>query len=37
MKKYYEVRDSSLQALVSGKRIRYVKANEELNFTAHEG
>ena len=37
MKKYYEVRDTSLRALISGKRIRYVKANEELNFTAHEG
>ena len=37
MKKYYEVRDSSLRALFSGKRIRYVKANEELNFTAQEG
>jgi peptide/nickel transport system ATP-binding protein len=37
MKKYYEVRDSSLRALFSGKRIRYVKANEELNFSAREG
>jgi peptide/nickel transport system ATP-binding protein len=37
MKKYYEVRDNSLKALISGKRIRYVKANEALNFTAHEG
>ncbi len=37
MKKYYEVRDSSLRALMKGKRIRYVKANEELNFTAREG
>jgi peptide/nickel transport system ATP-binding protein len=37
MKKYYEVRDSSLRALISGKRIRYVKANEELNFSAREG
>jgi len=37
MKKYYEVRDSSLKALISGKRTRYVKANEELNFTAKEG
>jgi peptide/nickel transport system ATP-binding protein len=37
MKKYYEVRDNSLRALISGKRIRYVKANEELNFTAREG
>jgi peptide/nickel transport system ATP-binding protein len=37
MKKYYEVRDNSLRALISGKRIRYVKANEELNFSAREG
>ena len=37
MKKYYEIRDNSLRALISGKRIRYVKANEELNFTAREG
>jgi len=37
MKKYYEVRDRSLRALISGQRIRYVKANEELNFTAREG
>ncbi|MEE4265855.1 MAG: ABC transporter ATP-binding protein [Desulfobacteraceae bacterium] len=37
MKKYYEVRDSSLRAFFSGKRTRYVKANEELNFTAREG
>jgi peptide/nickel transport system ATP-binding protein len=37
MKKYYEVRDSSLRALISRKRVRYVKANEELNFSAREG
>ena len=37
LKKYYEVRDSSLSALITGKRIRYVKANEELSFTASEG
>jgi peptide/nickel transport system ATP-binding protein len=37
MKKYYEVRDNSLRALISRKRIRYVKANEELNFSAREG
>ncbi len=37
MKKYYEVRDSSLMALITGKRVQYVKANEELNFTAREG
>jgi peptide/nickel transport system ATP-binding protein len=36
MKKYYEVKDSSLMALVTGKSTRFVKANEELNFTAHE-
>ncbi|OGR22317.1 MAG: ABC transporter ATP-binding protein [Desulfobacterales bacterium RIFOXYA12_FULL_46_15] len=36
MKKYYEVKDSSLAALISGKSVRYVKANEKLNFTAHE-
>jgi peptide/nickel transport system ATP-binding protein len=36
MKKYYEVKDTSLMALISGKRSRFVKANEELNFTAHE-
>jgi len=36
MKKYYEVLDTSLMALISGKRVRHVKANEELNFTAHE-
>lgn len=37
LKKYYEVRDSSLKALFTGKRIKFVKANEELNFTAQEG
>ncbi len=36
MKKYYEVKDSSLMALITGKSVRHVKANEELNFTAHE-
>jgi peptide/nickel transport system ATP-binding protein len=36
MKKYYEVKDTSLMALITGKRVRHVKANEELNFTAHE-
>lgn len=36
MRKYYEVKDSSLMALIKGKRIRHVKANEELNFMAHE-
>jgi len=36
MKKYYEVKDSSFMALITGKTARFVKANEELNFTAHE-
>ncbi len=36
MKKYYEVKDTSLTAFFSGKRVQFVKANEELNFTAHE-
>lgn len=37
MKKYYEVTNNSLSALISGKRIQHVKANEELNFSAREG
>jgi peptide/nickel transport system ATP-binding protein len=37
MQKYYEVRDRSLKALLSGKAVRYVKANERLNFRAHRG
>ena len=36
LKKYYDVKDSSLMALITGKSIRHVKANEALNFTAHE-
>ncbi len=36
MKKYYEVKDTSLIALIKGKTVRHVKANEELNFTACE-
>ncbi len=37
LQKYYEVRDSSLKALFSGKRTRHVKANEALNFRARKG
>ena len=37
MKKYYEVINNSFNAIISGKRVRQVKANEELNFVAHEG
>jgi peptide/nickel transport system ATP-binding protein len=34
MKKYYELRDSSLAAMVRGRRNRYVKANEKISFMA---
>lgn len=37
LQKYYAVRDSSLRALVSGRSVRYVKANEALSFDAREG
>lgn len=37
MQKYYEVRDSSIGALLSGKAKRYVKANESLSFSARRG
>ncbi len=37
MQKYYEVRDSSLAALIKGEKIRHVKANEELSFDARRG
>ena len=36
MKKYYELRDTSLMAIVSGKTTRTVKANEKLDFEARE-
>jgi peptide/nickel transport system ATP-binding protein len=36
MRKYYEIRDNSIAALISGKRIRFVKANEKLDFEARE-
>ena len=36
MKKHYEIRDNSIAALLSGKRSRFVKANEKLDFTARE-
>ncbi|HKQ94955.1 MAG TPA: ABC transporter ATP-binding protein [Aestuariivirgaceae bacterium] len=36
MKKYYELRDNSLSALVNGSRSRFVKANEKLDFVARE-
>ena len=37
MRKYYEVLDRSLAAIISGKRVRYIKANESLDFDARRG
>ncbi len=34
MKKYYELTDNSILAMIKGNRIRYVKANETLSFKA---
>jgi len=37
MQKYYEVGDTSVAAMMSGKSTRYVKANEEITFSAGRG
>ncbi len=37
MQKYYEVHDRSLSAIISGNTVKYVKANESLNFDARQG
>ncbi len=37
MQKYYEIHDTSVGAMLSGDKIKYVKANEELTFKAREG
>jgi len=37
MQKYYEVHDRSIKALLAGKSVMYVKANEQLNFDARRG
>ncbi len=37
MKKYYALRDRSIGALISGKGVTYVKANEALTFSARRG
>ena len=37
MRKYYDVKDGSLAAIVSGKSVRQVKANESISFRAGEG
>lgn len=34
MKKYYEVTDNSIAAMVKGNRVRHVKANESISFDA---
>ncbi|MGI9503006.1 MAG: ABC transporter ATP-binding protein, partial [Geminicoccaceae bacterium] len=36
MKKYYEIHDSSLMAMIKGSSVKTVKANEQLDFIAHE-
>ena len=36
MKKYYEIRDNSIAAMISGDRVKYVKANESISFDARE-
>jgi peptide/nickel transport system ATP-binding protein len=36
MKKYYEIRDNSLAAMFKGGNVKYVKANEKLDFEARE-
>jgi len=34
MKKYYEITDNSIAAMISGKRVRHVKANESITLDA---
>ncbi len=34
MKKYYEITDNSIAAMVKGNRVRHVKANESISFEA---
>jgi peptide/nickel transport system ATP-binding protein len=36
LKKYYELHDNSLMAMIRGERVRTVKANEKLDFDARE-
>ena len=37
MSKFYEQRDHSLRAILSGRSVQYVKANEDLDFEANSG
>src|SRR3546814_17665509 len=34
MRKYYEISDNSIAAMVKGKRVRYVKANASISLEA---
>jgi peptide/nickel transport system ATP-binding protein len=36
MRKYYELHDNSIAAMIKGNRVRHVKANESISFNAHE-
>ncbi len=36
MQKYYKLHDRSLKAVISGESIKLVKANEQIDFNAHE-
>ncbi len=36
MRKYYEIKDNSLAALIRGAAARHVRANEDISFTARE-
>ncbi len=36
MRKYYEITDNSIAAIIRGDRVRYVKANESISFKARE-
>ena len=37
MQKYYPIHDRSIAAMIQGRSVRYVKANESLDFTARRG
>lgn len=36
MKKYYSLKDTSMMAMIKGKKVQYVKANEDINLVARE-
>jgi peptide/nickel transport system ATP-binding protein len=36
MRKYYEIKDNSLTAMVRGGRVKYVRANERVDMSARE-